>query len=73
MMCEFSGDMTAASGGSLALVHGATLDSLRVHWPELMSLMQVGGQNTRGGRLAFLLPFLFNTLNMHYWSSNRLL
>lgn len=66
-----SADMTAAGGGSLAPVHVSTLDLLGVHWPEIMPPMEVGGRNI-GGRFAFF-PFLFNTLNMHYWISTQFL
>lgn len=62
MTSGLSVDMTATGGGSLALVHVSTLDLLRVHWPEIMSPMQVGGRNIRSGRLAFfspLPPFFF--------------
>lgn len=40
-----SGDMTATGRGSLAPVRVSTLDSLGVHWPEIMPPMRVGGQN----------------------------
>lgn len=56
MTSGLSVDMTATGGGSLAPVHVSTLDLLRVHWPEIMSPMQVGGQNIRSERLAFFLP-----------------
>lgn len=56
-------DMTATGGGSLAPVHVSTLDLLRVHWPEIMSPMQVGGRNVRSGRFGFFFffpPFLIH-------------
>ena len=60
MTSGLSVDMTATGGGSLAPVHISTLDLLRVHWPEIMSPMQVGGRNIRSGRLAFFFsPSLF--------------
>lgn len=72
---RLSVDMTATGGGSLAPVHVSTLDLLRVHWPEIMSPMQVGGRNVRGGRFGgfFFSLLFFNTLNMHYWISTRFL
>lgn len=62
--------------GSPAPAHISTLDLLRVHWPEIMSPVRVGGRDVRSGRFGgvfFFFFFLFNTLNMHYWISTRFL
>lgn len=60
--------------GSLASVHVSTLDLLRVHWPEIMSPVCLGGRDFRSGRpVCPATPPPFNTLNMHYWISTPFL